>query len=148
VNGEFSAVAEDGADVRCAPLGSVRDAVVMAAKDELGRAGEERAAAHLRASGYDVIDRNWRCDQGEIDIVALWRDRLVIVEVKTRRSDRYGHPFEAIDDRKRRRLWRLGFAWAQAHPEVAHRRILQLDAVGLIGEDAATASLEHLQDLL
>lgn len=120
----------------------------MAAKDELGRAGEERAAAYLRGSGYDVVDRNWRCDQGEVDIVALRGDRVIVVEVKTRRSDRYGHPFEAIDDRKRRRLWRLAFAWAQAHPEIARRRTIQLDAIGLIGADAATASLEHLTDLL
>ncbi|MFE6994918.1 YraN family protein [Microbacterium sp. NPDC057659] len=120
----------------------------MAAKDELGRAGEERAAAYLRSNGYDVVDRNWRCDQGEVDIVALRGDRVIVVEVKTRRSDRYGHPFEAIDDRKRRRLWRLAFAWAQAHPEIARRRTIRLDAIGLIGADAATASLEHLTDLL
>lgn len=120
----------------------------MAAKDELGRAGEDRAAAHLRARGYAILDRNWRCGDGEIDIVAAVDDALCIVEVKTRRTELYGHPFEAIDERKRRRLWRLAFAWAASHPDAARRRTIRLEAVGLIGTDAATASLEHLVDLL
>jgi putative endonuclease len=120
----------------------------MAAKDVLGRAGEERAAEYLRARGYAILDRNWRCDQGEIDIVAAVDDALCVVEVKTRRTDLYGHPFEAIDERKRRRLWRLAFAWSAAHPDAARRRRIRLEAVGLIGADAATARLEHLVDLL
>lgn len=120
----------------------------MAAKDELGRAGEERATRHLREQGYAILDRNWRCDQGEIDIVAACGEVLCVIEVKTRRTELYGHPFEAIDQRKQRRLWRLAFAWAAAHPEQARRRRIRLEAVGLIGPDACTARLEHLVDLL
>lgn len=120
----------------------------MAAKDEFGRAGEERAVTHLRARGLQIIDRNWRCPQGELDIVALDGDALVVVEVKTRRSTAYGHPFEAIDERKRRRLWRLASAWAQDNPGVARGRRIRLDAVGIVGPDASTAELEHLEDLL
>lgn len=119
----------------------------MAAKDEFGRAGEERAAQHLRACGYDIIERNWRCTQGEIDIVAVRDDLLCVVEVKTRRSDRFGHPFEAVDERKRRRLWQLAFAWAQAHPDVARARRLRLEVIGLTGADARDARLEHLEDV-
>lgn len=119
----------------------------MAAKDEFGRAGEERAAQHLRSLGYTVIDRNWRCPQGELDIIAARHDLLCVVEVKTRRSERFGHPLEAIDERKRRRLWRLAFAWAQAHPESARGRNLRLQAIALTGPDAATARLEHLEDM-
>ncbi|UNK69371.1 YraN family protein [Microbacterium sp. H1-D42] len=120
----------------------------MAAKDDFGRAGEERAAAYLRSRGYAILDRNWRCAQGEIDIVALTEDMLCIVEVKTRRSEAFGHPFEAIDERKRRRLWHLAFAWATEHPEAARRRTIRLEAIGLIGAEAGTAHLEHLVDLL
>ena len=120
----------------------------MAAKDDFGRAGEERAAAHLRSSGYAILDRNWRCDQGEIDIVATRDDMLCIVEVKTRRSEAFGHPFEAVDERKRHRLWRLAFAWAAEHPGTARRRTIRLEAIGLIGADVRTARLEHLVDLL
>ncbi|MEJ1087637.1 YraN family protein [Microbacterium sp. Mu-80] len=119
----------------------------MAAKDDFGRAGEERAASHLRASGYAILERNWRCAQGEIDIVAAHGEMLCIVEVKARRSDAFGHPFEAIDERKRRRLWRLAYAWAAEHPDAARRRTIRLEVVGLTGADADSALLEHLVDL-
>src|SRR5690606_2608835 len=90
---------------RC--VGCRGQAVVMAAKDDTGRAGEERAARHLVARGYEILDRNWRCPQGELDIVAERGGMLCFIEVKTRRGLGFGHPFEAIDERKRRRLWRL-----------------------------------------
>lgn len=126
---------------------SERHHVVMAAKDELGRAGEERAARHLAAQGYTVVDRNWRCAQGEIDIVAVHGAHLAVVEVKTRRSIAFGHPFEAVDARKRRRLWQLAQAWVAAHPEEARSRVLRLDVIGITGADPASGSLEHLVDI-
>lgn len=97
--------------------------------------------------GYDVVDRNWRCDQGEIDIVAVDGTSLAIVEVKTRRSTSFGHPFEAIDERKRRRLWRLAHAWIGAHASQAHGLTVRIDGIGIVGPDPATAALEHLRDL-
>ncbi|WP_217183784.1 YraN family protein [Streptomyces sp. AC495_CC817] len=120
----------------------------MAAKDVLGRAGEDRAVRHLIRNGYDVVDRNWRCDQGEIDIVAVWRDVLVFVEVKTRTTDAFGHPFEAVDTRKRRRLWQLAHAWIRVHPDQVHGRGIRIDAIAVTGADARTGVLEHLTDLL
>ncbi|MFJ4039065.1 YraN family protein [Microbacterium sp. NPDC090007] len=120
----------------------------MAAKDDLGRAGEDRAVDHLIGDGYRIIARNWRCPQGEIDVVAERDDTLVVVEVKTRRSELYGHPFEAIDKRKAQRLWRLAMAWLAAHPDEARGKRLRIDAVGLVGPDARTARLEHLEDAL
>lgn len=119
----------------------------MAAKDELGRAGEDRAAQHLVDSGYTLLARNWRCAQGEIDIIAMRGDHLAIVEVKTRRTANYGHPFEAVDRRKRRRLWQLANAWLSENPEAARGRVVRLDAIGIIGPDPARGSLEHLMDL-
>lgn len=119
----------------------------MAAKDDLGRAGEDRAAQHLTTHGYRILDRNWRCSQGEIDIVAEHDGILGIVEVKTRRSTGFGHPFEAIDERKRQRLWRLGYAWASEHRDLAARRMLRLEIIGIVGADPATGALEHLVDL-
>ncbi|PZU47270.1 MAG: YraN family protein [Microbacterium sp.] len=119
----------------------------MAAKDDRGRAGEERAAEHLTAQGYEVLDRNWRCRAGELDIVAARGSDLVVVEVKTRRTEWFGHPFAAIDRRKRDRLWRVACAWIVAHPDAARRRTLRLDVIGITGEDPATAVLEHLEDL-
>ncbi|WP_298036633.1 YraN family protein [uncultured Microbacterium sp.] len=119
----------------------------MAEKDDLGRAGEDRAVDHLTARGYRILDRNWRCRQGEIDIVAESDGVLCIVEVKTRTSIGFGHPFDAIDGRKRDRLWRLAFAWAADHPDVARRRMPRLEIIGITGADPATAMIEHLVDL-
>ena len=76
----------------------------MKAKDELGRLGEQLAADFLEQSELRILDRNWRCPDGEIDIVALERRALVICEVKTRSSTRYGTPLEAVSARKRVRL--------------------------------------------
>ncbi|KJQ52950.1 YraN family protein [Microbacterium sp. SA39] len=119
----------------------------MAAKDELGKAGEERAAQHLTAHGYTVLDRNWRCPQGEIDIVAAHGVHLSVIEVKTRRSAAFGHPFEAIDERKRRRLWTLAFAWRAGHPDLARGLDVRIEAIGIIGADPAVGLLEHLVDI-
>ncbi len=119
----------------------------MADKDELGRAGEAQAASYLAYAGFEIIDRNWRCPGGEIDIVAVEGSELVVVEVKTRRSEAFGHPFEAVDARKRTRLWQLARRWVAAHPDASARRRVRIDLVGITGADPATARLEHLRDL-
>jgi putative endonuclease len=120
---------------------------VMAAKDALGRAGEDRAAQHLAAHGYEVVDRNWRAPGGELDIVALTAADVVVVEVKTRRSEGFGHPLEAVDGRKRERLWRLAHAWRAAHLDRAAGRRLRLDVIAITGPAPAEARLEHLRDV-
>ncbi len=119
----------------------------MAAKDDLGRAGEDRATAYLRARDYEILDRNWRCSLGEIDIVARRGLALCIVEVKTRSGLGFGHPFDAIDERKRRRLWHLAIAWAAAHRDAARGRELRLDVIAIVGADPAAGAVEHLVDL-
>lgn len=119
----------------------------MAAKDVLGRAGEERAARHLTDLGYTILDRNWRCAQGELDIVAVHGVHLSVIEVKTRRTAAFGHPFEAVDERKRRRLWRLAGAWMAEHPDQARGRTVRLEIIGIIGADPGAGVLEHLADL-
>ncbi len=123
------------------------DDAVMADKDELGRAGEERAARYLERLGFTVLDRNWRCRAGEIDLVVADARSVVVVEVKTRRDEGFGHPFEAIDARKRARLWRLAVAWAAEHRDRVQGRRLRIDAIGLTGRDPGTARLEHLVDV-
>ena len=83
----------------------------------LGRAVEERAASWYQAHGYDVVDRNWRCREGEVDLVAVRRrDRLVVFcEVKARRSARFGSAAEAVGRDKQARLRRLAGAWLADH---------------------------------
>jgi putative endonuclease len=119
----------------------------MAAKDTLGRDGEDAVASYLTRSGYEILDRNWRCAQGEVDIVALDESEIVVVEVKTRTSELFGHPFEAVDERKRSRLWRLAAAWCRQHPDAARGRRVRLDAVAVLGADASAFRIEHLRDV-
>jgi putative endonuclease len=103
----------------------------MRAKDTLGRRGEQLAADHLVEEGLEILDRNWRCDIGEIDIVARQGSTVVVVEVKTRSSTAFGHPFDAVTGEKLSRLHRLGRRWREAHPE--HRgRPLRIDVVGVL----------------
>ena len=82
----------------------------------LGAAGERAAAKRLESLGYRVVDRNWRCRYGEIDLVATRGDVLAVVEVKTRSSQRFGRPALAVTGRKLARLRLLAGLWLQAHP--------------------------------
>lgn len=70
----------------------------------LGAAGEAQAAAWYEANGYVVVCRNWRCRDGELDLVVRRGRELVFVEVKTRTTDRFGTPAEAVTPVKQRRL--------------------------------------------
>ncbi|MFT4187603.1 MAG: YraN family protein [Aeromicrobium sp.] len=92
--------------------------------------GERIAADHLRSAGMDVVDRNWRCRQGEIDIVARDGTTVVVCEVKTRSTDRYGGPVEAVTARKAERLRRLAHAWLEAHDEQPEG--LRIDVVSVV----------------
>ncbi|MDO8462104.1 MAG: YraN family protein [Deltaproteobacteria bacterium] len=74
---------------------------------QLGREGEERAVAFLKKEGYRILDTNFRCRLGEIDIVALSGQKLLFAEVKTRRSNQYGSPFDAVSPKKQKKLFRL-----------------------------------------
>ncbi len=80
----------------------------------LGRRGEELAALRLAANGYEIVDRNWRCEVGEVDLVAQDGDDLAIVEVRTRRGRALGTPEESITLKKQARLIELAEAYVQA----------------------------------
>jgi len=89
----------------------------MRVKDAVGRYGERLAAAHLEAAGLVLLDRNWRCRAGELDIVARDGDELVFVEVKTRSSLAFGAPAEAVDAAKAGRIRQLALQWLAATRE-------------------------------
>ena len=72
----------------------------MRVKDAVGRFGEQVAVEHLQDAGVTILDRNWRCREGELDIVARDGDTLVFVEVKTRSSSAFGLPAGAVSARK------------------------------------------------
>lgn len=78
---------------------------------DLGARGEDAVADRYRAAGYEILARNWRCREGELDIVASRGRTLVFCEVKTRRSTAFGTPAEAITVTKQRRLRVLAGRW-------------------------------------
>ena len=75
-------------------------------KQETGKEGEDIATEYLESIGYNVIERNFECRQGEIDIIALDKDEIVFIEVKTRRNKKYGLAVEAVNDTKKKHLWK------------------------------------------
>lgn len=116
----------------------------MAAKDELGRRGEDLACEHLENSGLTVLTRNWRCPEGELDIVATADagNTVVFCEVKTRAGVGFGTPFEAVTQGKRRRLRRLGALWL-AENRVRSFPTVRFDVVGVLWPPGEEPSVEH-----
>jgi putative endonuclease len=112
--------------------------VIMTERSKrLGERGEDAAAAYLERIGVTVVERNWRCPQGEIDIVGLDGESVVLCEVKTRRTPAKGNPEEAITAAKRRRYARLAQAYLQ---ESGLTKVtVRFDVIGLlvIAEDRA-----------
>lgn len=112
----------------------------------LGRRGEDLAAEFLTAAGLVVLDRNWRCRDGELDLVATDRTRLVVCEVKTRSGAGCGAPAEAVTPAKAARIRRLAAAWLAAH------RIgwceVRFDVLAVHCPPAGPATVEHLQGVL
>jgi putative endonuclease len=117
--------------------------VTVNAKDVLGRQGELLAAEHLRKAGFRILDRNWRCAEGEIDIVAADRRALVACEVKTRSGPGHGTPLEAVDWRKRRRLRRLAINWVMAHGVLFDE--VRVDVVAVLKTGCGDFTIEHIR---
>jgi len=118
------------------------EVVLVRAKDALGRYGEDAAAKHLQEQGLVLLDRNWRCDVGEIDIVARDGDTLVVCEVKTRTSVAFGSPLEAVTAAKASRLRRLAACWVRGHE--VHPRDIRIDLIGIVAGSGA-AKIEHIR---
>ena len=110
----------------------------------LGSYGERVAVRALTEAGLQVLDRNWRCRDGELDVVAREGDALVFCEVKTRRGTGFGHPAEAVTSAKRRRLRRLARAWLASHDQ--HAPDLRFDVVAVHVPVAGPAQVTHLRN--
>ncbi|WP_244963386.1 YraN family protein [Actinomyces trachealis] len=141
---------EDAATLRC-----TGDGILTAASNpraELGRQGEAITASHLEAQGWRVLDRNWRPGpstdgqaplRGELDLVALDpAGALVVVEVKTRRTERYGPPAAAVGPGKLHRLRLLAAAWVRNHDREGNRP-LRLDVVSVLLPAGCAPVLRH-----
>jgi len=116
----------------------------MRPSDELGRYGEDLAAQHLAAQGMQVLERNWRCREGELDLVALDGRALVFVEVKTRSGVAFGEPAEAVGPVKARRIRGLACRWLLDHrPPGDHD--LRFDVISVVRRRGFAPELVHLK---
>lgn len=116
----------------------------MTKNQSVGKYGEDRASEFLQRLGYQLIDRNWRCDVGEIDIVARDSDCLVFAEVKTRTRVGFGHPFEAITSAKMKKMRQLVGEWCRVH-QISSVQV-RLDAISVLISQGRI-HIEHLKQV-
>jgi putative endonuclease len=109
-----------------------------------GQIGEETAVAYLKQKGYLIVERNYRKRFGEIDIVAQDGEVVVFVEVKTRRSVRFGSPFEAVDRRKQKKMTRVALAYLNSHK--LFDRSARFDVVAVMLHKESGSEVEIVQD--
>jgi putative endonuclease len=111
----------------------------------LGAFGEAYAARQLSESGMVVLDRNWRCEDGEVDLVLRDGPVLVVCEVKTRSSTAYGSPLEGVTARKAARLRRLAARWLAEH-QVRPDEV-RIDMVGVLAAPGREPLVEHVRGI-
>jgi putative endonuclease len=116
---------------------------VQGVRGAVGRYGEDVAVRHLTAEGLVVLGRNWRCPQGEIDVVARDGDTLVFCEVKTRRSLRFGSPLEGVTAAKAARLRRLAVRYLEAAG--CSGVPVRIDLVGVLVRPRGAPAVEHVR---
>lgn len=114
----------------------------MAEQHDLGREGEERAREYLRSSGYEILDCNWRFGSEEIDIIARENDTLVVVEVKTRRSNYFGEPEVFVNAKKKKIIVRAADAYIN---QKALDLEVRFDIISVIIH-SGTCTINHIQD--
>ncbi len=112
-----------------------------AARTTVGREGEDIAQQYLTARGMVLLDRNWRCREGEIDLVLRDGETVVVCEVKTRRTRTFGSPVEAVHRTKLARLRRLAGWWMAVHG--VRGAGVRLDVVGLLLHPDGSYEVDH-----
>jgi putative endonuclease len=113
-------------------------------RTEVWRAGEDLAAAHLTSLGWRIVERNWRCAAGELDIIAVQPGRpdvVVFCEVKCRRGTAFGQPVEAITQAKLAKLRELTLHWLRAQDRPAPS--IRVDAIGVLLPRDAPPTIDH-----
>ncbi|MGH3858946.1 YraN family protein [Actinokineospora sp.] len=115
----------------------------MPAHLDLGAQGEDLAARYLESTGLVLLDRNWRCRQGELDLILTDRARLVVCEVKTRTSTAYGTPAESVTDAKAARIRRLATRWRVDHGLLPCET--RFDIVSVLWAPGGTPEIRHLK---
>jgi putative endonuclease len=114
-------------------------------RHEIGILGERVAAAFLRNNGYEIIETNYRCTYGEIDIIARRGDTLVFVEVRTKTSYIYGSPAESITRTKMKHLLAVADDYVAARSDLPENRRIDVVAVRL-DPDGQLSSIDHIEN--
>jgi len=112
-------------------------------KQILGQEGERIAEIYLRKKGYRVVERNYRCPVGELDLILLDRRVVVFVEVKTRTDDRFGAPLESVGPRKQKKMIKTALFFLTRHR--LHNRDARFDVVG-ISYQGGEPMVEHVEN--
>ncbi|GIZ12371.1 YraN family protein [Pseudomonas sp. NCCP-436] len=114
----------------------------MSSHNDQGRAAEQAARLHLEHNGLRLIEQNWRCRLGELDLVMLDGDTVVFVEVRARRHSAWGGALESVDARKRGKLIRAAELFLQQQPRWA-RHSCRFDVVAI---QTGSAHLDWIQN--
>lgn len=114
----------------------------MAKHNELGKLGEDLATKHLEEKGYRIIARNWRFGRDELDIIATFREWLVITEVKTRTTDRFGEPEVAVTPAKQRSIIKAAEGYIF---ETNYRGETRFDVIGILLGNGKVI-INHIED--
>ena len=115
----------------------------MAKHLETGIRGEQLATEYLESKGYEILERNWRHSYAEVDIIAMDGDILVFVEVKTRSSDRFSKPEDAIDEKKEDFLASVASVYME---HIGHEWEIRFDFVSVIIPNKGQVRIRHLKD--
>ncbi|MDO8270077.1 MAG: YraN family protein [Candidatus Levybacteria bacterium] len=118
----------------------------MRISNPIGVLGEEAACRYLMGLGYTIIERNFRKGYGEIDIIATHKDVLVFIEVKTRTSEKFGTPFEAVSQKKLQTLLKgVNFYKYVLHPELPDT--IRIDAIGVTVRNGVVINIEQIENI-
>ncbi len=116
----------------------------MAAHNDLGHWGEEKAAQYLISKGYSIMDRNWKLGKRDLDIVAYKNGEIVFVEVKTRRNDNFLRPEQAIDYKKSRSISYAIKGYLNYHRINAR---FHVDVIAITGTNDEDCVINHLENI-
>ena len=116
----------------------------MYERHELGKTGEEIGTQYLINNGYKLIIRNFRCRQGEIDIIAKDKDEIVFIEVKTRRNTNYGYPIDAVDKRKQKHIFNASKYYI--YKNKLEKRKIRFDVIEVYKKDKFY--INHIKNIL
>jgi putative endonuclease len=119
-----------------------------AKRRQLGAFGEAAAAAYLSRQGYIISERNWRCQLGEIDLIALKGDQVVFVEVRTRQNASHGSAEESVTVAKQERLIGLAYTYLEAHGMTANTA-WRIDVIGVtLDKNGRITHLSHIPNAI